>query len=134
MSGGGRETETQLGSSELSRVVSAKGGNLVTDEPIGMLDTQHALTIDENVEDSKQEESEVTLDLAAQALKEVKETLGQYNEEAKEEIVHTYDQVNELITHLDTLHSAIIQKHQADFISSYKEHMVKVQIELAEFR
>lgn len=61
-------------------------------------------------------------------------TLGKFNEENKEEIVQTYAEVNDMIHQLDTLHSAIIQKHQADFIASYKDHMVKVQMEMAQFR
>lgn len=32
------------------------------------------------------------------------------------------------------MNNAIIQKHEADFISSYKEHMLKVQIELLQFK
>lgn len=72
--------------------------------------------------------------MATLAAREVKQTLGKYNETNKEEIVECYEQVNDLIHHLDTLHSAIIQKHQADFITSYKDHMVKVQLEMAEFR
>ena len=35
---------------------------------------------------------------------------------------------------MDTLHTAIIQKHEADFVVSYKDHMVMIQKELAEFK
>ena len=35
---------------------------------------------------------------------------------------------------LDTLHSAIVQKHEADFIVTYKDHMVQVQREMAEYK
>ena len=39
-----------------------------------------------------------------------------------------------MLTQLDSIHTAIIQKHEADFISSYKEHMLKVQQELVQFK
>ena len=39
-----------------------------------------------------------------------------------------------MLGQLDTLHTAIIQKHEADFVVSYKEHMIKVQVELADFK
>lgn len=35
---------------------------------------------------------------------------------------------------MDTLHTAIIQKHEADFVVSYKDHMVTIQKEMAEFK
>ena len=35
---------------------------------------------------------------------------------------------------LDTLHTAIVQKHEADFIVTYKDHMMHVQQEMAEFK
>lgn len=41
--------------------------------------------------------------------------------------MQTYEEVNEVIEELDDLHSAIIQKHEADYVLSYKDHMVKVQ-------
>ena len=39
-----------------------------------------------------------------------------------------------MLQELDTLHSAIMQKHEADFVLSYKDHMMQVQLELAEFK
>ena len=51
-----------------------------------------------------------------------------------DEIVQTYDEVNEVLKELDDLHAAIIQKHEADFVISYKDHMVRVQQDLAEFK
>ena len=35
---------------------------------------------------------------------------------------------------MDTLHLTIQKKHEADFVNSYKEHMLQVQAEMAEFR
>ena len=43
-----------------------------------------------------------------------------------DEIAQTYDRVNEVLQELDTLHSAIMQKHEADFVLSYKDHMMQV--------
>ena len=43
-----------------------------------------------------------------------------------DEIITTYNRVQDVLTQLDTIHTAIIQKHEADFIMSYKEHMLKV--------
>ena len=51
-----------------------------------------------------------------------------------DEIVQTYDQVNDVLGQLDSLHTAIIQKHEADFVLSYKDHMLRVEQELAEFK
>lgn len=69
-----------------------------------------------------------------QAMNQLKNTLGQFNDKTYQDIVVTYDHMQELLTQLDSIHTAIIQKHEADFISSYKEHMLKVQQELVQFK
>ena len=53
---------------------------------------------------------------------------------APDDIQQTYDQVNEVLEQLDTLHSAIVQKHEADFVVTYKDHMMHVQQEMAEYK
>ena len=53
---------------------------------------------------------------------------------APDDIQQTYEQVNRVLEDLDTLHSAIVQKHEADFIVTYKDHMVQVQREMAEYK
>ena len=53
---------------------------------------------------------------------------------ASDDIQVTYDKMNDVMEKLDTLHSAIVQKHEADFIVTYKDHMMHVQLEMAEFK
>lgn len=45
-----------------------------------------------------------------------------------------YESVQDLITQLDTLHTAIIQKHEADYLASYKDHMLRVQVEMMKYK
>lgn len=62
------------------------------------------------------------------------QNLGSVNEQGALEIVETYQRIQGVLGDLDTLHTAIIQKHETDFMMSYKEHMLKVQTELVELK
>ena len=75
------------------------------------------------------------MDIADRAAKEMGETLEKYTSvDNAKAIEENYEGIHNVIHQLDTLHSAIIQKHEADFVSSYKDHMVRVQLEMAEFK
>ena len=41
-----------------------------------------------------------------------------------------YLQLQEVIEKLNQIHEGIIQTHENDFLAAYKEHMVKVQVEV----
>ena len=74
-------------------------------------------------------------DPAYQAVNEIAQTMDKYTKEPKaDDLVQTYEEVNEVLQQLDTLHEAIIMKHEADFVVSYKDHMAEVQAELAKFK
>lgn len=77
----------------------------------------------------------VQLDLAKIAMEQVHEVLSKCSlVDQADEIEETYGQVNDVIQQLDNLHTAIISKHEADFVVSYKQHMVRIEQELAEFK
>ena len=74
-------------------------------------------------------------DPTEKAIEFVRNTLQKYSFDNRgNEIVEHYEDCNTMIQHLDTLHSAIIQKHEADFVLGYKDHMVRIQQELADFK
>lgn len=56
------------------------------------------------------------------------------NERAAEDISRTYLHINSLIDDLEAIQNAVIKKHQTDFTADYKEHMLKVQVELFSFK
>lgn len=57
----------------------------------------------------------------------MRNTLQKYSFDNRgNEIVEQYEDCNTMIQHLDTLHTAIIQKHEADFVLGYKDHMVRI--------
>lgn len=56
------------------------------------------------------------------------------NERAAEDITKTYLNINALIDDLEAIQNAVIHKHKTDFTADYKEHMLKVQVELFTFK
>lgn len=66
-------------------------------------------------------------DPTEKAIEFVRNTLQKYSFDNRgNEIVEQYEDCNTMIQHLDTLHTAIIQKHEADFVLGYKDHMVRI--------
>jgi len=66
-------------------------------------------------------------DPSEQAVYFVQKTLAKYTlDDKNNEIVQTYNGVNDLLHQLDALHTAIIQRHEADFVVGYKDHMVMI--------
>lgn len=47
-----------------------------------------------------------------------------------EKIPYLYGLLNKSVKKVDTLVEGMMQKHEADFISAYRGHMLKVQQEL----
>lgn len=60
--------------------------------------------------------------------------MSKHNEKEGALIVSTYEQIRDMIAQLDGLHTCIIQKHEADYLNSYKEHMLRVQVEMKQFK
>jgi len=56
------------------------------------------------------------------------------NEEAAKSISNSYLGINNVINEIEQLQTAAIQKHEVDFITAYKDHMLKVQVELIHFQ
>jgi len=54
--------------------------------------------------------------------------------ERMQQIETDHAELEAILQSIDQVNNAIIQKHEADFISSYKDHMLKVQIELLQFK
>ena len=123
----------------LSREISEQGAKFdpgFSAAIIGPIKTLHehssTISLDENGE-PKQKTLE--MDPTEQAIYDVQQTLSKFSMDNKgDEIVKTYEGVNEVLKDLDTLHTAIIQKHEADFVVGYKDHMVMVQKQMAEFK
>jgi len=55
----------------------------------------------------------------------------QQNERA---IIDTINKIDEQITMLDNRLDLVLEKHEKDFLSAYRFHMVKVQAELTELK
>ena len=145
-----QQTETidgaATGRDTLSRDLSAKGAMFqpgVSNAMLGLANAESLTMIDQvsagrGTRTPKLMEeggNEIIVDPSKAALQEVKDTLGNYTTEDRvDDIVNTYEEVNVVLADLDTLHTAIIQKHEADFIISYKDHMSKIQAELVNFK
>lgn len=43
-------------------------------------------------------------------------------------------ELERILGSIDNVNNAILQKHEADFIEAYKDHMLKVQVELLHFK
>lgn len=56
------------------------------------------------------------------------------NEHAALSISNSYLGINNIINEIEELQTATIQKHETDFVTAYKEHMLKVQVELIHFK
>jgi hypothetical protein len=56
------------------------------------------------------------------------------NENAAQSISNAYLGINSIINEIEELQTATIQKHETDFITAYKDHMLKVQVELIHFK
>jgi len=49
-------------------------------------------------------------------------------------IIDTVNKIDEQITMLDNRLDLVLEKHEKDFLSAYRFHMVKVQAELTELK
>lgn len=50
------------------------------------------------------------------------------------DIESTYNNLQDLLNEMESLQTAMMQKHEADFVAAYKDHMLKVQFELIQFQ
>lgn len=53
-----------------------------------------------------------------------------YNDVNTEVIAQTYEKLQSLLENLNHLHNCVIQTYEKDFVTAYKDHMIKVQCEL----
>lgn len=56
------------------------------------------------------------------------------NEQTSKDITSTYLEFNRLIDDLENIQQTVIAKHQEKFTADYKEHMLKVQVQLFDFK
>ena len=97
----GAETPDPRGT--LSREISAYGAKLQPGFSSNILGLDKTLTMD-----ISNENKEGAHDISMEEVNEIEKTLGKYSEKNKNEIVQTYEEINDVIHQLDTLHSAII--------------------------
>jgi hypothetical protein len=42
--------------------------------------------------------------------------------------------IQDILEYLDTVHDYLLAKHEKDFITAYRDHMLKVQMELVQYK
>lgn len=53
---------------------------------------------------------------------------------ATEKVIQTHEKIQEMLEHLDNLQNSILYQHEKDFLAAYKDHMLKVEVELVLFK
>jgi murein L,D-transpeptidase YcbB/YkuD len=60
--------------------------------------------------------------------------LQRYQDKTSKVIADSYLQVNNILDHLNKMTDMIVMEHETSYIMAYKEHMVKVQMELIDMK
>ncbi len=60
--------------------------------------------------------------------------MQKYQDKTSKAIAESFLQINNILDHLNKLTDMIVMEHETNYIMAYKDHMVKVQVELIDMK